>query len=300
MESETVKCPYCGKEFPSYNCLTKHVISHKAHGDISREQLLCDAKYGGVRPLCKCGCGQETQISYQGGAHFRDYVCGHQSRIKNNWGHNELAKRKSAETRVKQYGNGERQQWNKGLKWADSYGEETIQKLQSILHSEERAKNISKALKGVPKSHEHVEKMRQYMLQDGVRKKYSTLMRERIENGGFQISSKEEAEFINEVVKPLGVEYVTQYYLRDLRHYCDVDVAEKNVIIEFQGDYWHANPKIYDIDKLSKQQSDRVAKDIKLREYCNERGIKLIEVWESDYRKDAASVKDAVKCQLLD
>ena len=38
----------------------------------------------------------------------------------------------------------------------------------------------------------------------------------------FSLSSKKETEFIEHCVKPLGVEYDTQYYLKDLHHFCDV------------------------------------------------------------------------------
>ena len=299
MEEKVIKCPYCGKEFQGFNSLSKHVLRYKVHGDITKEKLLCDVKYGGVRPLCKCGCGKETPISYQGGAHFCDYVQGHQSRVVNNWGHNERAKKKSAETRSRQYKSGERQQWNKGVKWAESYDEETVKKLQSILHGKERAERISKSLKGVPKSTEHVENIRQYMLRADVRKRYSNLMRKRIENGTFTISSSEEKKFIDEIIKPLGIDYSTQHYLKDLKHYCDVFVPKKNIIIEFQGDYWHGNPQKYDISELSEHQMRKVAKDKELRDYCSKHGIKLVEVWESDYKRHNASVKENMRRLLI-
>ena len=101
------KCPYCDRRFTSYNGLCKHVIKEKAHGEITREQLLTDYKYGGVRPTCKCGCGGYTDISYQGGAHFNEYIKGHHQRVHNNWGHNEKALEHSAETRRERFASGE-------------------------------------------------------------------------------------------------------------------------------------------------------------------------------------------------
>ena len=185
------------------------------------------------------------------------------------------------------------------MKWAESYSEETVKKLQNILHSKERAERISNSLKGVPKTAEHVEKMRQYMLRADVRKRYSNLMRKRIENGTFTISSSAEKKFIDEAIKPLGVVYSTQHYLKDLKHYCDVFVPKKNIIIEFQGDYWHGNPQKYGINELSEHQMRKVAKDKELRDYCSKHGIKLVEVWESAYRKDKASVKENMRRLLI-
>lgn len=103
------KCPYCDKRFETYNGLCKHIFRYKEHGDsITQEQLLTDYKYGGIRPKCKCGCGEYTDISYVNGAHFTTFIKGHSMRIHNNWGHNEQAKLHSTETRKKQYLFGER------------------------------------------------------------------------------------------------------------------------------------------------------------------------------------------------
>ena len=119
------KCPYCEKRFDSYNGLTKHIFRYKEHGnDITQEKLLADFKYNGIRPKCKCGCGEYTDISYVNGAHFTTFIKGHSMRIHNNWGHNEQAKLHSTETRKKQYLFGERDQWNKGKSWEETYSKE--------------------------------------------------------------------------------------------------------------------------------------------------------------------------------
>jgi len=124
------KCPYCDKRFETYNGLCKHIFRYKEHSDsITQEQLLTDYKYGGIRPKCKCGCGEYTEIRYDGGVHFADYIRGHHSRVHNNWGHNEQAKLHSAETRRRQYKNGERIQWNKGKSWEETYTEDKIKEL---------------------------------------------------------------------------------------------------------------------------------------------------------------------------
>ena len=80
------ECPYCGEEFKNFLMLQKHF--RKYHKDLgkSKEQFLADVYYNGVIPTCKCGCGEQVSISYEGGAHFNEYVHGHASRIHNNWG----------------------------------------------------------------------------------------------------------------------------------------------------------------------------------------------------------------------
>lgn len=254
------KCPYCDKRFDSYNGLTKHIFRYKEHGDdITQEKLLTDFKYNGIRPKCKCGCGNYTDIRYDGGAHFSDYIHGHHSKINNNWGHNEQAKLHSAETRRKQYLLGERDQWNKGKSWEETYSEEEIKRLTKI----------------------HRDKIYRMLTETE-----------------FSLSSKKETEFIEDCIKPLGIDYDTQYYLKDLHHFCDVYIPSKNMIIEFQGDYWHGNPNKYSNDELSEYQKKKVTKDNELREYCSENGINLIEIWESDYDKDSSGVKILLEEQL--
>jgi G:T-mismatch repair DNA endonuclease (very short patch repair protein) len=110
-------------------------------------------------------------------------------------------------------------------------------------------------------------------------------------SGEFSISSEVEKKFVKECVKPLGIEYVTQHYIKELCHYCDVYIPSKNLIVEFQGDYWHGNPKKYTKEELSDYQLEKVEKDEKLRAYCAEHNIGLIEVWESDYNRDPDSVR---------
>ena len=48
-----VKCPYCDREFKTYNGLTKHMFKYNAHGDgITMEKLLADVRY-----FNDCGLG---------------------------------------------------------------------------------------------------------------------------------------------------------------------------------------------------------------------------------------------------
>jgi len=107
---EKFKCKYCDKEYNSYNSLRVH--SSKIH-NINSEKLYIDLYHNGKKPTCKCGCGEFT--TRYGTKGFREYKKGHIARIHNNWGHNQKAIDKSSETRRKQYLNGERQVWNKGL-----------------------------------------------------------------------------------------------------------------------------------------------------------------------------------------
>lgn len=88
------------------------------HG-IASDQFYVDYHLSGVWPLCKCGCGKQVVWSFTKKA-FCELCHGHYSRIHNNWGHNQKAIDKSAETRRQQYASGERHTWNDGLTIDDS------------------------------------------------------------------------------------------------------------------------------------------------------------------------------------
>ena len=57
---------------------------------------------------------------------------------------------------------------------------------------------------------------------------------------------------------------------------------EYNLIVEFYGDCWHRNPKIYN-DNIS--ENIRI-KDNKRIQKLKDKGNKIIIVWETDYLKD--------------
>ena len=289
------KCPYCERHFDTYNGLCKHVIREKAHGEISKEQLLTDFKYNGVRPTCKCGCGEYTSISPNGEAHFCDYVFGHAIRVHNNWGHNVSAQEKSAETRRKQYAEGSRVQWNKGKKWEDVFDQETINRLLESEKSDIRRNKIHDKLIGVHKSPEHAEKCRYNGSCENTRRILSQKMHERINSGSFTPISKGETDFINEFIVPLGLEYEKQHYLKEIHQYSDIYIPSKNLIIEYDGDFWHCNPNKYPEGPKYEYQVKHIEKDRIKDEYCFNNGIKILRIWESDARHNKKYVKDKIK-----
>jgi hypothetical protein len=118
-----MKCPNCGGAFKSYTAVSLHF--RNAHGtaqqltEIMKQQLI-EAKHGGKAPTCACGCGGATKyFGFERG--FMEYIRGHASRVKNNWGHNKEALQKSQDVRRQQISDGDWVAWNKnGTKETDS------------------------------------------------------------------------------------------------------------------------------------------------------------------------------------
>jgi hypothetical protein len=99
-----------------------------------------DERYEGTIPTCACGCGQTTKY-YDYDRGYAEYIRGHHSRVKNNWGHNEAALAKSQDVRREQIAAGEWKAWNKGeTKETDDRVASLGQKQSSNFTPERRAK----------------------------------------------------------------------------------------------------------------------------------------------------------------
>lgn len=292
------KCPFCNECFETYNGLSIH-ISSGIHGYISKEEILTLVKYNGKRPTCKCGCGEYTKINYQGGAHFLDYISGHHSRIHNNWGHNLKSIQNSSETRKKQYATGERQIWNKGKKWEDTYTKEKIEILLEKIHDRNRCEKISKKLKGKHKTTEHAIKCRENGSSEYTKTRLREELLKRINRQQFSLSSQIERDFIETFIKPLNVEYILQYYIPDIHQYCDVFIPEKNLIIECDGSFWHADPRLFPEGPKYPYQKTRIEKDKIKNNYAKNNNITILRFWEIDIKENKEIIAETIKKHIL-
>lgn len=82
-----------------------------------------------------------------------------------------------------------------------------------------------------------------------------------------------------------GLTVISQFRIGTLKY--DLMIKEKNVLIEYQGDYWHCNPEKYTADYLhTKKQitAEQIWNQDKLKkEIAEKSGYKLFIIWESDY-----------------
>lgn len=79
-------------------------------------------------------------------------------------------------------------------------------------------------------------------------------------------------------------------YNKDIERGYAYDFTYNNKIIEFNGDYWHANPYKYDADfynKSKKMTAEEIWLYDKMKKECAEKhGYKVMVVWESDWNED--------------
>ena len=122
--------------------------------------------------------------------------------------------------------------------------------------------------------------------------------------------SKEEIDFGEKLKKELKeksnlLERGVSVRFEDGHFYLPDFVFNKKYIIEFKGDYWHANPKIYKAeDSIKYYGGEKLAKDVWEKDEKRENELRgksyiIVEVWESDFKRNPEEEISKVLKQIL-
>jgi very-short-patch-repair endonuclease len=256
----------------------------------------------GVPPTCKCGCGKLVKYNTDYPFTFRDYYSGHYAYAHPDiWGNKQDPERlrKGAETFKKRYANGEIKHWSKGkTKETDSRLAE-MGMARRKENNPERAAKISKSNKGVKKSKEHIEKwkakMQEHWSNPEFRERLSKSHIEFIKTNHKHFTSKLEDYFENTFLIPNNVKFEKHYYAPSIKSFYDYYLPEYNIIIETDGDYWHANPKYYANKEKNITQLKNIERDKYKNAWCIENNITLIRFWECDILRNSEFIIDILK-----
>lgn len=112
-------------------------------------------------------------------------------------------------------------------------------------------------------------------------------------------TSKLEERFARDFLDRLGIDYEYQYKAESIGRYFDFrlfpNVGGTKVLLEIQGSYWHADPRLYEEKDLNKTQKYDIKVDEIKRKYCERNGIKLLYIWEKDINEHSEKVKSYLK-----
>lgn len=106
---------------------------------------------------------------------------------------------------------------------------------------------------------------------------------------------KEIVEFLRSHNKEVEIEFRIAFGEFSYRAY---DIRVGGILIEFYGDYWHANPEMYNADDIVDwSMGSRTAKEVweydkQKRELATKHGFKIEIVWESDWKHCRSSVEE--------
>ncbi|WP_301108330.1 endonuclease domain-containing protein [Sporosarcina sp.] len=105
------------------------------------------------------------------------------------------------------------------------------------------------------------------------------------ENHSFQKTNIEKV--MEALLISLKVNYKYSFILE--KRQFDFLLKDYKLIIECDGDYWHANPKYY--PNPATWQIDRILIDLQKNEIARKNGFKIIRFWEDDILNDFETVK---------
>jgi|GEM_PF-1942916 len=100
-------------------------------------------------------------------------------------------------------------------------------------------------------------------------------------------SSKMEKEWLDNIEKQYNIKLSRQYRIPGTNLHVDGFDEITKTVYEFHGDYWHGNPKLYDLNKINVSNgrsfeelyNTTIDRENKLKQL----GYNLIIMWESDY-----------------
>jgi len=97
----------------------------------------------------------------------------------------------------------------------------------------------------------------------------------------------------SEMMNEIEVEFETQKVISNKIY--DFYIPSKNMIVEVDGDYWHANPLIYEGKELNKIQTRNVKNDKFKDVLAVGNGFELERVWEYDLKNNYEEQKKRFK-----
>lgn len=135
--------------------------------------------------------------------------------------------------------------------------------------------------------------------------KWSSNIEQRYKDGEFNkisasISSKPEMELFKDVINRMGgVKYKSsingeQFFIRDGDNLHSYDFLCNDKIIEFNGDYWHCNPQLYESSyyhqHIKKHANEIWEKDMYKIEIAKKKGFGVLVIWEKNYKQNKEKV----------
>ena len=106
-------------------------------------------------------------------------------------------------------------------------------------------------------------------------------------------------EYLNEI----GLTVTSQFKFSDYYHSYDFLINNTNILIEVNGDFWHANPNIYSSDDELNFPNGKVKagylwkKDKININFANSKGYEVITIWENDIKSKS---KNDIQIFILD
>ena len=98
------------------------------------------------------------------------------------------------------------------------------------------------------------------------------------------------------LLSELKLDFIKQHTIKN-KFIVDAFLPAFNIIIQFDGNYWHGNPTLF--STFNKIQLKRMKLDISQDAYMKKCGYKVLRFWEYDIHKNADKVKEEISRNLV-
>lgn len=90
---------------------------------------------------------------------------------------------------------------------------------------------------------------------------------------------------INDLLESNKIQFENEHL--EKYHSIDIFLVNYNLMIEIMGDYWHAHPLKYNINKLTKQQKKSIKQDKSKHTYVKKyESVEILYLWEKDINEN--------------
>ncbi len=125
------------------------------------------------------------------------------------------------------------------------------------------------------------------------------LIIERIRNGRFPFHHTKIEKIMFEEMNKRGFFFTSQYRLK--KFVCDFALPNQKIIVECDGDYWHANPGIYNrenFERLGKIQQEKITRDARKDEFLKKNGWIVMRFFETDIKKNVVECVNKIEAKI--
>jgi very-short-patch-repair endonuclease len=100
-----------------------------------------------------------------------------------------------------------------------------------------------------------------------------------------------------DLLNKIGIDFVEQKLLGD-KFVVDVFIPHKNLIIQWDGDYWHGHPKNQKNGIPNKLQLKNIKKDKRVNAELNKMGYNVLRFWQDDVDNNPSIVIETINKKL--
>lgn len=262
------ECKICNKKLNGFqieknekNKKAKRLIAHLTEHSISIEDYI-EKYYNIIRPYCQCGCGTKLNLNIgQARIHYKSFLFGDGIHHTSKWSDEAKKNRCGVGNPMKN-----KKAWNKGL----------------TKESNINMKMAAEKMRGIKKSPEHIEKIRQRAI-------------DYIKNQTYKSTMTTPHIIVNSILKDLNINYINEYQIGGFLF--DIYLPDYNILIEIDGDYWHSNPIKYPDGPITYAQIKIKKQDNKKNGYCKLKNLNLKRFWEYDIINHKDKIKEYL-CNL--